>query len=150
MADKEPKAIDVTDARELEKMLANRYPPASVTFFNDLPPRWQVDIIEIACKFMYDDGRNDDKGKKQLRIKGGGGQETLTATHDGCCRAYIALTKAKAFDGTNEEWVIPNTATVEDNYCGGNLKIHLVAETNFSKGAPAGSHMPRFKLVIER
>jgi len=148
MSDEKNQEVEITDAAELDKMLSSGYPPASCTFINDLPPRWQVDIIEIACKFIYDDGYNDNKGRR-VRIGGGGQSSTLTASYDGCCRSYITLMKAKAFDGTNEEWVLPNSGTVKQGYCGGNMKVHLVPETKYVKGTATGKHAVMFKTVVE-
>ena len=48
----------------------NTFPEALVTFHDKLPPRWQVDIVEVSCKFIFDDGYNDDMGQK-VRIRAG-------------------------------------------------------------------------------
>lgn len=132
----------ITSAQDLEGMFRQGY-YASCTWFNDLPPHWQVDLVQIGCKFIDDDGNNDNKGAN-VRIRGGE-SGTLTSTYRGCCRSYIAVSKARAANG--EEWNFVNTATVEPGYCGGNLKIHLVPEAKFAKGA--AGETPPFKAVVE-
>lgn len=138
---KEETEVLITDEKELESVFSGGY-YASCTFFNDLPPRWEVDIVQIGCKFIDDDGNNDDKAA-HTRISGGRNQ-TLTSTYKGCCRSYIIVMKARASDG--EEWDFFNTATTESGYCGGNFKMHLVPEKAFAKGT--SSKTPPFKAVL--
>ena len=123
----------MADEKELAT-LAQAYPPASCTFINDLPPDWKINIVQIGCKFVYDDGANDNKGAN-VNIPGGGAQGTLTATYTGCCRAYFVVMKAKASD-TGQEWNLANSKTVDPGYCGGNLRWHLVPQTQIQKGQP--------------
>ena len=122
------------------------YPVASCTFTNELPARWEVDIVEIACKFIYDDGHNDDKGKV-VTIKSGQ-QDTVIASYTGCCRSYVTLTKAKATDGTGETWVIPNAGSVDAEYCGGELTVRLVPKKKTAKHG-SGPQLP-FEIVIDQ
>jgi hypothetical protein len=133
----------ITSEKDLKKIFSAGY-YASATFFNDLPPYWQVNIVQIGCKFIDDDGHNDDKARN-VNIPGGGASATLNSTYNGCCRAYIVVMKARAADG--QEWNFANSATVEDGYCGGNLKWHLIPEKNFAKGSAVET--PRFKLIVE-
>jgi hypothetical protein len=139
----ETKEPEVMSEEEATAVLRNGY-YASCTWFNDLPPYYGVNIVQVACKFIDDDGNNDNKGAN-VNIPGGGQSYTLTSTYQGCCRSYIALSKARAADG--KEWVFPNTTTVEDGYCGGNLKIHLVPETKFLAGTPTDA--PPFRVIVE-
>ncbi|MYE02727.1 MAG: hypothetical protein F4Y03_15915 [Alphaproteobacteria bacterium] len=88
----------------------NEFPKALVTFHNKLPARWQVDIVEVACKFIYDDEHNDDMGR-MVRVKAGE-TYTLESSYSGCCRSYIVAVKGRAFDGTDEDFNWFNTATV--------------------------------------
>jgi hypothetical protein len=137
---KTEKADRPIEGGDLKNLLNQGYIP-SCTFYNDLPPHWQVNIVQVGCKFIDDDGNNDDKG---AHVNVPGGQNyTLTSTYRGCCRSYIAVSKAKAKNG--EEWDFFNTATVEDGFCGGNLKIRLVPEAVFAKGT--STKAPPFKVV---
>jgi hypothetical protein len=132
----------ITDKNELNEIFSSGY-YASCTFFNRLPPRWEVDIVQIGCKFVDDNGHNDDKAAN-TQIKAGQNQ-TLTSTYKGCCRTYIIVMKARASDG--KVWNFFETATVESGYCGGNFKMHLVPERTFAKGASTDT--PPFKAVLE-
>jgi hypothetical protein len=132
----------IRDEADLKKMFTKGF-YGSATFINDLPPYWQVSIVQIGCKFMDDDGNNDNKAAN-VNIPGGGASQTLTSTYNGCCRAYWVVMKARAADG--KEWNLFNSTTVEAGYCGGNLKWHLVPETKFSKGA--AEETPPLKLVL--
>jgi hypothetical protein len=96
MAKSEHKEGPITDAKELARIFREGY-FASCTWFNDLPPHWQIDIVQIGCKFIDDDGNNDNKGAN-VRIQGGQ-NGTLTSTYKGCCRSYIAVSKARAVNG---------------------------------------------------
>src|SRR5262245_20594584 len=44
---------------------------------------------------------------------------TLAAAYTGCCRAYFVVMKAKAFDGSGEEWYLANSKTVDPDTVGG-------------------------------
>lgn len=125
--------------------LSNEYPKASCTFRNQLPPRWQVDIVQIGCKFIYDDGHNDNKGRV-VRISGGE-EDTLVASYSGCCRSYVVIVQARAFDGTDEKFHFLDTATVEPDYCGGNLTWNLVPEEKLPKSAAISPPTAPFRLV---
>lgn len=107
---------------------------ASATYYNDVPADWGVTIIEVACKFIDDDGNNDNKSAS-VNIKGGGNSYTLNSTYQGCCRQYVVLMKVR--DRGNEE-TYANAATVESGYCGGNLKWHLVPQTKIISGSAIG------------
>jgi hypothetical protein len=121
------------DEKELSKLLAAAYPPASATFINDLPPDWQMNIDQIGCKFVYDDGHNDNKSAS-VNIPGGGQQATLVATYSGCCRAYFVVMRVRDSSGGVQS--LANSTTVGAGYCGGNLRWHLVPKSQITKGAP--------------
>lgn len=129
--------------KEAEEAVRSGY-YASCTWFNDLPPYYGVSIVQVACKFMDDNGNNDNKGA-HVNIPGGGQSYTLTSTYKGCCRGYLAVSKARASDG--KVWDYVNPATVEQGYCGGNLKIRLVPENKFRIGTSTDA--PPFKVVVE-
>src|SRR5882757_9306444 len=113
------------------RKLADAYPAATCTFTNDLPASYGVDIVQVACKFIYDDGTNDDKSAS-VDISAGG-QVTLTADNTGCCRQYVALSTARRrVDG--KEWSFVNPATVDDGYCGGQLIVHLGTKSDAEVG----------------
>jgi hypothetical protein len=143
MAAADPKGEGPITGQELKDLFSTGY-YASCTYFNDLPPYWQVDIVQIGCKFVDDDGNNDNKGAN-VRIQSGQNQ-TLTSTCQGCCRMYFVVMKARAADGN--EWNLANSATVESGYCGGNLKWHLVQKTKFMKGDVTNA--APFELVVEQ
>lgn len=104
---------------------------ASTTFFNDIPADWGVTIIEVACKFIDDDGNNDNK-TANVNLGGNGANYTLNSTYKGCCRGYFGAVKVKDRGKVD---VYPYAKSVEDGYCGGNLKWHLVPETQLKKGS---------------
>ena len=132
----------ILSGKDAEALLQGGY-YASCTWFNDLPPYYGVSIVQVGCKFMDDDGNNDNKAA--YPNVAGGQNYTLTSTYQGCCRAYLAVSKARAQDG--KEWNFVNPATVEQGYCGGNLKIHLVPETKFQQGT--ATNAPPFRIVVE-
>lgn len=106
------------------------YPPPSLLAKNELNPKTGIKIIELGCKFIFDDGTNDDK-VKSTNIAAGG-QDELFSTHTDCCRAYFpVLIKAQYPDGSTE--TIIDNATVEPDYCGGQLIFHLVPAARISK-----------------
>ena len=125
----------------------NTFPEALVTFHDKLPPRWQVDIVEVSCKFIFDDGYNDDMGQK-VRIRAGESY-TLKSSYSGCCRSYITVVKAKAFDGTDEDFVSFDTATVEDGKCGTLLSWYLVREQDKPQGATLSSTEKAAQISVQ-
>jgi hypothetical protein len=132
----------ISDPKILEEIFARPASLASATFFNDLPGYFNVFIVQVGCKFIYDDGHNDNKGAN-VNIKPEGGTHTLVASHNGCCRSYIIVAKAK-HKTNGQEWNLADTATVEQGFCGGNFKWHLIADSKVAKGS--GS-LP-FRLVL--
>lgn len=126
-------ANDESDGRPLTDLLAGHVP--SCTIINDVPTDWGAVIIEVACKFMDDDGHNDNKGSA-VNLPGGGSSYTIVSSYEGCCRAYIGLVKVR-YHGKAD--VYPFTATVESGFCGGNLKWHLTPSAQFKPGAAAGA-----------
>lgn len=124
----------VTDPGELKKVFSVGY-YASCTFFNDLPPDWQIDITQEGCKFVDDDGHNDNKAA-YVRIMSGQSY-TLNSDYNGCCRGYFIVAKAVSADG--RDWNLANSATVEAGKCGGNMKWHLVPKKSYEKGTPTNT-----------
>lgn len=120
--------------KELHHLFSSSYPPASATFINDLPPDWGANIVQIGCKFVYDDGTNDNKGAN-VNIPGGGGQATLVATASGCCRAYFVVMKVRFSDGSEQN--LFNNATVPSGECGQNLRWHVTPKTTVEQGVAA-------------
>lgn len=98
------------------------YPPPSVLVRNELDPKTGVHITQIACKFIFDDGHNDNPSKNTNVAPGG--QETLSSTYTDCCRAYFVLMTVRYPDNSTE--VLSNSTTVDSGYCGGQLTWHLV------------------------
>ena len=138
----EHKAID---EKELTKLLARTYPPASATFINDLPPDWKANIVQIGCKFVYDDGSNDNKGAS-VNIPGGGNSAMLVATNTGCCRAYFVVMKVRFSDGSEQN--LFNNATVPAGQCGQNLRWHVVPQATVKQDMAAGVAYP-IELKLE-
>lgn len=145
MSDNQPTLI--TDEAALKELLQSKYPPASATFINDLPPEWKVNIVTIGCKCVYDDGHNDNKAA-DVNILGGGQSATLTATYTGCCRAYFVVMKVR-YQKTGEEESFMNQKTVDQNYCGSNLKWHLIPAKQMLKGTPTQRTQPPIEVVAE-
>lgn len=121
------------NANELAKLLELAYPPASTTILNELPADWRMNITQAACKFVYDDGANDNEGGN-VNVPSGG-SVTLTATNTGCCRAYFVL--CKVTDSSGQSQTVSNQATVPGGYCGGNLRWHIVPQTQVAQGVAA-------------
>ena len=124
-----------------------KFPEALVTFHNKLPARWEVDIVEVACKFVYDDGHNDDMAQK-VRIRAGE-THTLRSSYSGCCRAYFTIVKSKAFDGTDEDFLSPGTATVEQGKCGTLLNWYLVRKQDKPQGATLSSMEKSVEISVQ-
>jgi len=126
---------------EFEELLTGYY--ASCTYFNDVPSDWGVTIIEVACKFIDDNGNNDNKGSA-TNLPGNGASFTLNSSYNGCCRSYIGLVKVR---DRGQIDIYPFSKTVDAGYCGGNLRWHLVpsrARPTEPEGKPR-----RFELVEE-
>jgi hypothetical protein len=119
------------DERAAQEFLRAGYIPSAI-FQNDLPANWNIHIVQIGCKFIYDDGHNDNKAAT-VDIPGGGAQGVLTATHSGCCRAYFVVMQAREMT-TGEVWNFVNNATVEQGYCGTTFTWRLVAERQVKLG----------------
>jgi hypothetical protein len=118
---------------------------ASVTWINELPPYYGVNIVQVGCKFIDDDGHNDNKAAN-VNIPGGGQSYTLTTSYEGCCRSYIAVSKARAAaDG--REWNFVNPYTVEPNYCGTNLRIRLRDSSKVQQGTSLEGS--QFQMIVE-
>jgi hypothetical protein len=136
----EQKAID---EKELSKLFSAAYPPASATFINDLPADWRANIVQIGCKFVYDDGTNDNKGAN-VSIPGGGGQATLVATYAGCCRAYFVVMKVRFSDGSEQN--LANSTTVPAGECGQNLRWHVVPAATMEQGISVAARPIQLKV----
>lgn len=98
-------------------------PRPSVVVKNETSPRGAVHIIQIACKFIYDDGFNDNQSKNTDVAPGG--QDALYAVHDECCRSYIGFLQVRYPDGTTE--TLAGSKNVEAGYCGGELIWHITS-----------------------
>lgn len=116
---------------------------ATATFINDVPKDWGVTIIEIGCKFIDDDGNNDNQ-VKTVNIQGGGESFTLKTTHEGCCRGYFGAVKAK---DRGQVDVYPFAESVPAGKCGSNLRWHLTPTRYIDQGA-AVAELP-LQLVLK-
>jgi len=128
--------------KEAENLLAKRYDPPNVVFMNQLKPDSQIHIIQVGCKFAFDDNYNDNK-VANVDIAPGG-QYTLNSTYGDCCRGYLILIKVRHPDGKMQQ--MAGSATVPDDYCGGTLKYHLVPKRMVRKGSNREEEPP-FELV---
>ena len=124
-----------------------KFPEALVTFHNKLPARWQVDIVQVACKFIYDDGHNDDMGQT-VRIRAGE-THTLKSTYSGCCRSYIVVVKGKVFDGTDEDFNWFDSPSINPEECGTLLNWYLVREQDKPQGAATSSTEQPVELSVQ-
>lgn len=132
------------DESELN-ILDSTYPPASVLAINEIPPDYgNYRIVQVAIKFMYDDGSNDNKG---VHCNVASGQSvTVIATNQGCCRSYFCLMQVRVPGGSTQ--VVTNSTNVDDNYCGGQVTWHLGISKTIKKGSTTnGEH--QLELILK-
>lgn len=92
---------------------------------------------------MYDDNTNDNKG---IKCDIASGQSaTVIASHTGCCRSYFCLMNVRVPGGKIQ--TVANSKTVDDNYCGGQLKWRLGIENQTLKGSATSSDEFRLELI---
>ena len=118
-------------------------PVPSVLVKNELDPKSAIHIIQVACKFIDDDGNNDNQSKNTDVPPGG--QDILYGTYDHCCRSYIGLMQVRFPNGDTQ--VIANTKSVDQGYCGGQLTWHLIPAAAIAKDWP--SHLEPVQFVID-
>ncbi len=121
--------------KEISKLYSDAYPPASATISNETPSADNIHIIQFACKFIYDDGTNDNEGGN-VDVPPGG-QYTLTAHYSGCCRGYVVVAQVRFNDGSTQ--TVGNTATTPAGYCGGNVLWHIRLQTMRKQGTPTSA-----------
>lgn len=134
------------DDHELE-ILDEKYPPASVLALNEIPLEYgSYRIIQVAVKFMYDDGSNDDKG---VHCDIPYNQSvTVVASNKGCCRSYFCLMQVRVPGGQVQ--TVSNTANTPNGYCGGQVRWRLGIARSFKKGKSYQTDEPQLELIADK
>jgi len=127
-------------------VLNRAYPPASVLALNEIPLEYgNYRITQVAVKFMYDDGTNDNKGV-HVDVPFGG-SATVVASYTGCCRSYFCLMNVKVPGGQVQ--TVSNTANTPAGYCGGQVKWHLGIARQFDQNGTYAQGVLPLELVAD-